>query len=316
MMKKNKQLLFIIWLSASSLGFAFTPSTKFNVMVNDSETNLPLSNVNVRTTFQLSRNPFGIEGNSDIREIKKTDTNGFVEFEGKDCTESMGVTIFAENYYTGTGGFEFTKRNRILNRWEPWNQTIDIFLRKIKDPVPMISFSLGSSWKRIPKQNIAIGFDMVKGDFIKPYGTGLVADFNIIATGFKNENETSATYIVSFPNPMDGIQTYIPSEKMKYSAYKFPYQAPLFGYKSELKKSKIWRNRGGLETEEKEDSEINYLFRIRSKKMDDGTISGLYGYISGEFKMSFKFGLQFSYNLNPNPNSRSLEYNGTNLLKK
>jgi hypothetical protein len=66
----------------------------------------------------------------------------------------------------------------------------------------------------------------------------------------------------------------------------------------------------GQGTKEDFDENRNYFFRVRTMLDDKGNVkSALYGKIYGDF-------MQFSYYLNPTPNSRNVEFDPKQNLMK
>jgi hypothetical protein len=294
---------------------ASPPASKFTMKVLDAETGFPVTNAEVRVTFTEQADPWGTGvGKSDRQKIKVNE-EGVATFNGHSVYPGCGGSVFADGYYSDGGGFSFTGRNAVLNRWEPWNPTIEVKMRKIKKPVPMAYYWHTGDWIRMPMKDKSISFDLEACDWVAPYGKGKVADFVFHPYRIDTTDEIRFGYTLTFSNPMDGIQEYLPSEESR-CAYIFPYEAPTNGYVASLEKGTVDPVRGGVETNMKKQDEINYIFRVRSHKDDAGNVVGSYGRIKGELVMSGKFGLQFEYWFNPVSSERSLEYNGNNLLKK
>lgn len=64
-----------------------------------------------------------------------TDREG--NYTGSGESEWLGVSVAAskEGYYPSGDGVPIETVNDVLNRWEPWNPTITITLKKIRNPV-------------------------------------------------------------------------------------------------------------------------------------------------------------------------------------
>jgi hypothetical protein len=132
-----------------------------------------------------------------------------------------------------------------------------------------------------------------------------------------------STLTISFSNDGDGIQ----SVASTGGGLRLPRQAPTNGYSPTLVKHEFETATNILhETRAVRQSnfsaDANYFFRVRTKKDSDGNIdSALYGKIYGEFggyadmgKTMFR--LNFTYYINPEPNSRNMEFNTkSNLFK-
>jgi hypothetical protein len=70
-----------------------------------------------------------------------------------------------------------------------WNPTINMILKPIANPIPMYARNVGGSMmgEIIPDTNEPAGFDLMIGDWVKPYGNGETPDFiiriNVVITG-------------------------------------------------------------------------------------------------------------------------------------
>ena len=176
--------------------------------------------------------------------------------------------------------------------------------------------------ERIPKMNHPCGYDLLIGDWVKPYGQGQVSDFIINIEFYINNNKKSKNQYgslepiydkkltITFSNPNDGIQK-VTIKKEKKTGYrsiikcpfKFIYEAPLDGYKNIFTKHDFFDGKKEIRTY---DNNANYVFRIRTKTNKKGKIiSALYGKIYGQIEHG-KY-IQFTYYVNPTPNSRSME---------
>ncbi len=310
-----KRLLLSMVLVCMGCAFAAgsPPRAKFTLLIIDADTGMPVSNAVVKTVFQHQYDPFNSEQNKIDRQEKTVDENGYLTFSGTDFNGSVGASVYADGYYTDWGGVERMNRNRILNRWEPWDPLIEVRMRKTNNPVPMVHCPHKSNWMKMPEKDKPIGFDLELRDWVAPYGKGQTSDFVFHPYRIDTDEEIRFGYKLTFSNPLDGIQQYTPPEGMR-SSYIFPYLASTNGYASSLEKIKIDPHRGRVETDMSKQN--NYIFRVRSYENEKGNVVGSYGRIKGEITMSGQFGLQFEYWFNPVPNERSLEYSGENLLKK
>jgi hypothetical protein len=221
-----------------------------------------------------------------------------------------------EGVYWGGGGCSYTNLNKLLHRFEPWNPTVEVVMKEIRNPVPMIGRSK-AFFPDFPKvYSEPVGFDLEKGDWVSPHGKGVHSDFVFTKTLFENDIE-GATTVVTFLNEHDGIMAF-PFDKNDHSWFKWPYEAPLTGYTNSMsrfyKKYEITQDYSGtgagyfetvpkIESNFKKNDEINYIFRVRTQVDENGNIiKACYGKISGEI------GNSFTYCFNPNPFSRSLEH--------
>lgn len=308
-MKKLIMTLFCV-IAVSVTACAAPPTAKMTLHIRDAETGEPLGKVAVKTQFRPDENK------RLVPETKQTDTNGICIVEGAIDYICISSGLEKEGYYWQTAQLNFKKRNRILNRWEPWNPTVEVKMRPKKKPMPMIHYQQNSNWVKMPEKDKPIGFDLEKSDWVAPYGKGKITDFIFHPYRIDTDKEIRFGYKLLFNHPLDGIQEYVPPEDMctSYISYNFPYLAPTNGYVSCMEKIKIDPVRGQVETNMNKQND--YIFRVRSYEDENGNIVGSYGRIKGEIMMSGQFGLQFEYWFNPVPNERSLEYSGENLLKQ
>lgn len=301
-----KSLLFIALSLNLGCAAASPPSAKFTVRVVDVESGKPITNTIVQTGFTQKEDSWGLGVGKATRLKERVDKSGQVTFEGESIYAGRGGSVSADGYYSQSFEAE-SKKNVVLNRWEPWNQLIDVRLRPKKNPVPMVRQSVRNN--QIPLFDKPIGFDLEKGDWVKPHGSGLVDDLIITASKVKTPKE-GIRYSIGFSNPLDGIQEYYVPENMR-SSYEYPYKAPLEGYTSTFNRYRLLKY--PILTDYpannlKEDGKIRYIFRVRTQLDNDGNIvSANYGRIGGEIKMSMKGALYFSYYFNPNSKCRSLE---------
>lgn len=239
-------------------------------------------------------------------------TDGAGNFTGSGESEWTDVTVIAEKdgYYQSGGGIIMDTINTDLNRWEPWNPTITVILKKIRNPVPM--YYKQTDWIKVPVFGTPVGYDLVQGDWVTPYGKGAINDFVFIMTcRFESMTNAEAKYILTFSNPGDGIQIFVPDESNQ-SVFKWPFSAPLDGYQPRLEKEEAYLPGQGQRTNIMKD--IQYIFRVRTGQ-EMGTIRGpLYGKINGEINISRDGYIDFTYWLNPDGTPNLEENSDRNLF--
>jgi hypothetical protein len=253
------------------------------------EAGKPVAGVKVFVDFSVYKEP--ISG--------LTDTNGIFVASHRDASENIGIRAERKEYYP----FMLEYNKGVYNP-EKWNPSLTILLRRIGDPIPMYA---KEQEMKFPKLDEPIGFDLMAGDWITPYGKGFHSDIMFKAhREIYNANEFKADLTVTFPNQGDGIVV-APDELVAGSEFKTSRVAAESGYKSELVLN--YSNTG------KPASVFGYFVRVRTELNPDGTVrSAFYGKIAGNFRFYVgtkapASGMGFTYCLNPAVNDRNVEFN-------
>jgi len=220
-----------------------------------------------------------------------------------------------EGYYRSIGVFRFFEQK--MGRWEPWNPTINVVLRKREKPVPMYARDTQMSRLEIPVSGKAVGFDLTEYDWVAPYGKGKYADFFFkLDRKFNKDDDFESILTITFSNKYDGIQ--LVKENRRYgSEFKLPRLAPRTGYKQKLTRLRKGEPNKPIGSDFAEDN--NYIFRVRSEEKDGKLLRAMYGKIQGDIQVEPRgrktATILFTYYLNPDY-SQNLEYGGnlfTNL---
>jgi hypothetical protein len=193
-------------------------------------------------------------------------------------------------------------------------QKVAIELRPIKNPVESICF--GVSDFAFPVYGKAIGFDLVQGDWLPPYGKGIVADFNwTLDYDFSAKKQFKLRLTLSFKKQGDGIQ-YYKINALSGSDFKYPYEAPDYGYLTNLSFDQSAAKEGFTNTFTESTSD-QYIFRVRSEVNDRGeVIRALYGIIdmSPVIRGAGLNAPRFSYSYFLNPNwTKNLEFDAKKI---
>jgi len=285
----------------------------------------PVANAKATVQFVLGV-PGGGLGNEKISNVEGlTDTNGICVLTGNGDEGTVGAAVLKEGYYgSGGHGVEFTNVDLISHRWLPWNPTITAILQKKGIQVPMYARRVDEI--KIPVKDKPVGFDLEIGDWVAPYGKGETSDFvfevNVAPPQWRTNwlGTSRRLYVIrdnkmtlNFSDDGDGIQTVA---AMPYGL-RLPRRAPLDGYEPQLTKREYSSN-GRTPAHSDYDRNANYFFRVRTKKDAQGNIvSALYGKIYGEFNnVASGDKISFTYYLNPEPNSRNMEFNPKQNLFK
>jgi len=244
-------------------------------------------------------------------------------------------------YYWGGGGYNFAKS--VEGRWQPWNPTVELTLKAIGVQVPLYARMVLE--QKMPNQGVPIGFDLMLGDWVSPYGKGKTPDFifqmdsaptKTITNTVPAYNNGTRTWtqnlwdnriVIRFSNQGDGIR-FVAGDSS--SGLPLPRLAPLDGYESTLNK-RAWLEPGTnfvkgmpygdvfIKEHSDYQKDANYFFRVRTQTNSSGAIvSALYGKIYGDI-VGLNFGhgrIGFTYYLNPEPNSRNMEFDPKKNLFK
>ncbi len=253
-----------------------------------------------------------------------TDNDGVVSLHAKTRLPEISYGINTSSNYYGIGGLMIFPRE--IGGWghgggHVSTTNISLVLRRVINPVPFIGKKVDT---HIPESGRKYGYDFVLGDWVAPLGAGRVADAEFELSGFwKSWTNYDSTLKLSFPNSGDGAQTFLLDGPETNSAFKSPRQAPTDGYKPVLLFHLI-RLPEQKEYEWQDDNSTphNYFLRIRTVLDEKGNVqSALYGKIYR--------GLEFggvgprggylkirSYYINPEPNSRNMEFDPRRNLFK
>jgi hypothetical protein len=251
----------------------------------------PVPKASVKVSYYVKNTSVDIQG--------LTDTNGI--FVATRTTPTYNYVEYALALATDKAGYYGTRSKCDLGLPYDafkWNPTITLVLKEIGKPIGMYAKSVNLG---MPVFDKPAGFDLMVGDWVKPYGKGRNADILFEARlDQRAENDADYKLTVSFPKAGDGIQEFTVPDAEKGSGLRSPHEAPADGYQSQWVQSRS-RKPGKPETGNL-DANRNYIFRVRTVLDQQGNVvSACYGKIYGDF-------LQFRYYFNPTPNSRNIEF--------
>jgi len=269
------------------------PRTKITIKVVDEE-GKPVHAATVSATFEV------LGGNNRWTVVSITNKSGLAALS-KSSTGNLGFSVEKEGYYTSGGAWHGVRHS--FGKWEPWNPEIGVVLRKILKPVPMYARSTQMSKMRIPVVDKPVGFDLIKFDWVAPYGHGKYSDFIFkLERKFIADNNFDCKLHISFSNKYDGIQEV--TNYYSNSVFKMPRLAPEDGYKNSLSH---WRT---YDKDSFADSRY-YIFRIRSDVENGKLIRAMYGKVHGDIRFdprgSNTASIIFDYYVNPDY-SHNLEF--------
>lgn len=312
-------ILIICGIFGAESSHAGLTTAKVTIKVIDEE-GTPVDGANIEIGFFT-----GIDGNKFTFVRGATDGEG--RFSGSAASSdhlSGGVT--KAGYYNSVFVYDFSRRNRA--NWIPWNPEIEVVLRPIVNPVAMYQRGRLSSNAelRIPEIGKEIGFDLIKSDWVAPYGQGVHSDFIFKAEKkYQDIDNFRSSLSLTFANKFDGIQVIKDDLGGRYrigSVFKLPRIAPNSGYQSILEKSFSAKTvKKGVHYQRNQEEDNNYIFRVRSEiDEEEQEVKAMYGKIVGDIGIEPRgtdtMTIIFNYSLNPDY-TRNLEHDSKqNLLKR
>jgi hypothetical protein len=228
---------------------------------------------------------------------KDRNVEGFTNGDG--CITASGRS--GPNIYCGANkegyyhsNLEYWFKQEDQGRWLPWNPTIELVLKKIVNPVPMYARRVDI---KIPATDAPIGFDLVQGDWVQPFGKGVQSDFIFKLTRrYVDRRDFDASLELTFSNEGDGIQPVYAPHTKSADELRLPRMARTAGYEDRWFRQDSYLGR--LQTRKDQ----NYFFRVRTRKQGD-KIEGWYGKIHNEIRFDAvnvkATMLMFTYYLNP-----------------
>jgi hypothetical protein len=244
----------------------------------------------------------------------RTNKDGIATLEMESMDGRFGIGVREqEGFYRDRGIWDYRLKEIKDGKWQPWNPSIEIVFKPIQRPVPMFAKKIGEAPNvlEIPVVGKPIGFDLMKGDFVRPHGAGAISDLVFTLTEdipFQSvEKPFAATLNVSFSNPLDGIQSVV-APLNQGSELRLPRNAPEEGYESTLIKQ-IGRPAEDKPIDAGMSEDQNYFVRVRTTVDEDGKItSAHYGKIVGDLRFWGNRRLRFVYCLNPTSLDRNMEF--------
>jgi hypothetical protein len=328
------KFIFVNFLFAALAAFAQpTHTAKITIHVVD-ETGKPVTNAPV-STFVIDGYRAGSAWWGDVPNYKKTtvrtDEHGVAVMTAPGAPQEFSYVVMdLTGYYFGGGTYVF-KEPSIIGRWQPWNPTVELVLKAVGVQAPMYARKVWD--EKIPDQGKPVGFDLMVGDWVSPYGKGIMPDFifrldsaptKTMTNWYGNLPRPVKLYdnklTIQFSNEGDGIQFV----KALGGGLRLPRLAPTDGYQPTsskrdwLEQATNQLNRPFAKWQSDYNKDANYFFRVRTKKDAAGNIvSALYGKIYGDFSQDLGHGkIYFFYYLNPEPNSRNMEFDPKQNLFK
>jgi len=296
----NALILALFAVSCGKAQSVLPPAPPWNATVKVvDETGQPVPSANVDVSYYVKPPPGQSEASEKISGL--TDIDGIFKASHQDTRSiTLGFYVTKSGYYPSRHGHDLYMAGQFDAKTveTSHNPNLTILLKKVAKPIPMYAKRLDT---HIPVLDKPVGFDLMAGDWVAPYGKGMRTDIIFTAKLDKrSERDWDSKLTVSFPNQGDGIQPFTVSENEKVSDLRSPREAPESGYEAQWIKTR--RERPDEPSKYGIDDKLNFFFRIRTILDDKGNVkSALYGKIYGDF-------MQFRYYFNPTPNDHNVEF--------
>ena len=300
-----KRIFYSLLLGCSLLGAGCVTGNvaDFTIRVTDDD-GKPVAKATVGVGYVIRSTTIEVGG--------PTDTNGVFHYRGTFGVDN-GWFVRKESFYD-LSHMEMHFTNVVFGRLQPWGERHEVTLRRIINPIGMYATTMSDPRSvRIPELGKPFGFDLMKSDWVAPFGKGEVADFIFQLESVGDAMRRNASLTLTFSNPDDGLQVFFSDPRGGGSVFRSPRYAPKEGYATNF--VSVYRSMGG-ERRDDEREDQNYTFRVRTKRDEHGAITNaFYGKIYGPIKYGAPF-VGCTYYLNPTSLDRNLEFDRTkNLLK-
>ena len=336
----KKSILLIIAFGGSLL--MANDLATFTAVAIDETSGLPVEGVRMHANFEKD---IGVriwtESPVPDTDNQITGRDGSCKLKGKtNCGE---VCCFVgdptTNYYSAAAwGYHYQDKD-LFGNWQPDNLVATIKLQRVERPIPLFvkQVELSDPWKGLFKKdgpNGVLKFDLMKGDWLPPYGKGVCADLTIEST----KTVTGTVRDFNFQTrKWDEVPFFdfaqritIPSNDCLTVAHvditsgiKIRNGSDL-GQEAEvvrqmgLRKRIDKRGKWHYDRYKDHDERRCYTFRIRSKYDENGKLTeAYYGKIYGDFDFQYNENLgltkvRFLYYLNPVSLDKNLEWDRKN----
>ena len=265
----------------------------------------PVTNASVCAVFDMLPKPHSVYG--------KTDANGVCVVKGKTNGNKVRFLVGKEGYYGSQREFSYVPMHAEHDvkdgKWQPYGADEVIALRKMRSPQQMTKTD---KWINVPQTNTWIGVDLLKGDFIKPFGAGDNADVEVLVE-WDGRPPWESVYCradMRFVGQFSGGY-YV--DNVCDSKQPYPYMADKASCFAEREIRIVNRNgsRQKLSSTRVPFRQVSSLvIRTRCVADENGEVtSASYGYIN-DFDVGPSKGfaaVRISYVLNPTPNDTNLE---------
>ena len=267
------------------------------------ETGAPVEDASVGVGFWA---PQGWGAENDQGE---TDETGYVELEAR-CRTDGTLVAKKEGYYPSRLHVDYIatddeaiEETLFSRRWkEP--QPVQITLKRVRNPIPMIAWHATTSSFKFPTVNGTCSLDVESLEWCPPYGEGKHADITFILSGIYRERQKDTVptkVIMKCERPGDGLAF---CQSDHWSRFQSAYQvsSDMEFKQQQVFEFKPWKSVLPYHT---------YLvFRVRAELNAEGEIiSAHYGKCRGLTQLNPRGLISFfDVYFNPVPNDTNLEF--------
>jgi hypothetical protein len=229
---KNIILALLLILTTASCTFAqptIFPIKPWNATITViGEDGQPISDADVSVAY--TKPPYAYSDDETYHGTisGKTGVTGLFIATHDDRTGSLGFSANKQGYYETRSSC--TLRDPAENANDR-NMSVTLLLKQIGKPVAMYA---KKEETKMPKENESVGFDLMVGDWVAPYGAGKTADFLFaVHRKISSPKEFDADLELTFPNNGDGVVV-VPPAPASGSPLVMPRSAVEEGYQSTL----------------------------------------------------------------------------------
>lgn len=269
----------------------------------------PVSNATVNAFFDM------MDRSKGKRIIGNTNTNGVFIAEATTGGE-IEIEVSKQQYYPSKATvclINMGNEHKVLmGKWQPWGMMKMIRLLPVKKPIATITST--PTWKYTNVTNKWVGFDLVKHDFVSPYGQGKVSDVEVFYdwNGVWDEKCDGLEIQIRFPTKFSGGYYMAKIPESEYVGVYTAHSNAIYQTEFSFFERAIRNRRGRIERWERNLFDDSKVLVVRSRCIlnDDGTLKSAHyfqlshiQFACGENGVALK--LLTIYN--PTPNDTNLE---------
>lgn len=236
----------------------------------------------------------------------RTDSSGVFSALRFDESSEVTALVRADSYFETNIGFRFEAGKAGNARHD---LALTAVLNRIPTAIPMYASIIHDGPTAF---DTALGYDLMSGDWVAPYGKGKRADIILTKHVEGAAPDSFFQVTVTFPNQADGIREFNVSAANQSKRERL-YDAPDVGYEPQT----VVKVRFASGNRRPPDSQLScsYYIRVHSVLDESQRVkSALYGFINGAIVSGH---IRLTYYLNPTPNDRNLRFEmGKSLIGK